>query len=180
MTRRYLWKALLWRKVRLCLWFIISCEIVVEKILLLRICCKQEQFSSFFSFEKKIVTIYALAAPSMTIEIASQPCLILAASSSQRCLCFWHHTVCLSFLPAFFHFFALAASTKSSKSFPSNSSLPTQKRQRRRLRRSDVLHSHHIMHDFAKHSSSSSTETSTCFHNSLETLPYKHIQNLQR
>jgi hypothetical protein len=44
-------------------------------------------------------------------------------------------------LPAFFHFFALAASTKSSKSFPSNSSLPTQKRQRRRLRRSDVLHS---------------------------------------
>jgi hypothetical protein len=83
-------------------------------------------------------------------------------------------------LPAFFHFFALAASTKSTKSFPSNSSLPTQKRQRRRLRRSDVLHSHHIMHDFAKHSSSSSIETSTCFHNTLETLPYKHIQNLQR
>ncbi len=141
---------------------------------LLRICCREDFVVA------NLLQIYALVAASMTIEIASQPCLILAASSSQRCLCFWHHTVCLSFLPAFFHFFALAASTKSTKSFPSNSSLPTQKRQRRRLRRSDVLYSHHIMHDFAKHSSSSSTETSTCFHNTLETLPYKHIQNLQR
>ncbi len=104
---------------------------------------KTRAIFKFFSFSKKHLYQSMLLQQHqlMTIEIASQPCLILAASSSQRCLWFWHHTVCLSFLPAFFHFFALAASTKSSKSFPSNSSLPTQKRQRRRLRRSDVLHS---------------------------------------